>query len=56
MNIERAVKVISRARQATADPNLHEVLKVLVEMVHEISIARSEAALLALRVEELEAR
>lgn len=54
MDIERIVKVLTRARLAETDANRHEVYKVLVELAHELSIARSEIALLTLRVEALE--
>lgn len=54
MDVEKIVKILNRARQATSDPNLHDVFKVLVEMVHELSIAEGKIGLLEMRVEELE--
>lgn len=54
MDIEKASVLLRKARMETKDPTLSEVFKLLIEMVHEVSIGRSENALLALRVEELE--
>lgn len=54
MDIEKAASILRKARLETKDPTLHEVFKVLTEVVHEVSIARSENALLTLRVEALE--
>ena len=54
MDIELAVKALTRARLETKDATLHEAWKALIWMAHELSIARSEIALLTMRVEELE--
>lgn len=54
MNIEQASALLRKARMETRDATTSEVYKLLTEMVHELSIARSEIALLTLRVEALE--
>ena len=54
MDIEKATTLLRRARLETKDPTMSEVFKLLTELVHEVSIVRSEVALLTLRVENLE--
>ena len=54
MDVKKTVEALIKARLETKDATMHEVFKVIIQLVHEISIARSENALLTLRVEELE--
>ena len=56
IKISHAIKALGRDYKTYTekDAEKHEVLKVLIEMAHEVSIARSEIALLTLRVERLE--
>ena len=54
MDIEKASALLRKARLETKDPVLGDIFKMLTELVHEVSIARSEVALLTLRVESLE--
>lgn len=54
MNIEKAVLLLNRAKMETKDATTSEVYKLIIEMVHELSIARSEIALLTIRLENLE--
>lgn len=54
MDIEKASALLRRARMESKDPTLSDVFKLLTELVHEVSIARSEIGLLTLRVEALE--
>lgn len=56
MDIEKAAAAIRRARMETKDAVMHDVLRVMEQLVHEVSIARSETALLQLRVEDLETK
>lgn len=56
MDPEKATALLRKARMETQNPTLSEIFKMLTELVHEVSIARSEIALLTIRVEELEPR
>lgn len=55
MDIEKAINIIKKSRLGSKDPELHEVFQVITWLIHEVSIARSENALLTQRVEDLEA-
>lgn len=54
MDVEKLTNLFRKARLETKDATTSEVFKALVELIHEVSIARSEIALLTLRVETLE--
>jgi hypothetical protein len=56
VDVEKASALLRKARLEAKEPTLSEVFKLLTEMAHELSIARSEIALLTLRVEELESK
>lgn len=56
MDVEKATEILRKARLEAKDPTMHEVFKLLTIVVHELSMARSENALLTLRVESLEDR
>lgn len=56
MDLEKATNTFRKARLETKDPIMSEVFKLLTELAHEVNIARSEVALLTLRVEELEVK
>lgn len=56
MDTEKATNLLRRARMESKDATFSELCKMLTELVHEASIARSEIALLLLRVEALEER
>ena len=54
MDIEKAAKILTRARQLQKDPEMHDVIKIITELVFEFGATRSAVGLLELRIEQLE--
>lgn len=54
MDIKKSVDLLKRARMETSDATMHQVFRMLTELVNEVSLARAEVWLIQIRLEELE--